>query len=380
MQLLQDIAGAATGFELHQTGDDGSIDAESGRITGQLVTMDETALARTPISISSDDHNPAASPANLFGSEPELQSDHMTKLLGNADFSRGLPRLLALGTESVHIPDETIPYSILQTEHCGMPSPPESFQETESRQKSLLNSVLKKGYKLEDILKAGLDALSGKTLDCDEKGADAASLLRTDKILLLHNSKLDSPSALPDPRRNNIRMKQFMFAAACLANASIIGLPPEATDCGYTQSPFFQNHISEENARTTCLNSFKNLKEHLRPVAAQVMYKHDPYIDTFPFPTFRERVIKLAYGDTPMIDEEDLCNDLNNDGLICWGSSLGGGSVATGSGAPWDIRSWEAQRWFLKKWWILVGGKDGELYKQTEWYCEMRGEKSCYPW
>lgn len=110
------------------------------------------------------------------------------------------------------------------------------------------------------------------------------------------------------------------------------------------------------------------------------MYRHHPYIDVLPFPTFRERLITLACAKEPTIDEDELCKDLENDGLICWGSSLGGGSTAVGSGAPWDIRSWEAQGWFMKKWWILIGGAEGEIYKQTQWWCEMRGERSCYPW
>jgi len=110
------------------------------------------------------------------------------------------------------------------------------------------------------------------------------------------------------------------------------------------------------------------------------MYRHHPYIDVLPFPTFRERLIKLACAGEPMIDEDELCKDLENDGLICWGSSLGGGSAAMGSGAPWDLRSWEAQDWFMKKWWILIGGAEGEIYKQTQWWCEMRGERSYYPW
>jgi hypothetical protein len=81
-----------------------------------------------------------------------------------------------------------------------------------------------------------------------------------------------------------------------------------------------------------------------------------------------------------MIDEDELCLDLLNDGLICWGSSIGGGNKAIGSGAPWDPRSWEAQSWFMKKWWIVIGGVEGEIYKQTEWWCELRGDRSCYPW
>jgi hypothetical protein len=34
----------------------------------------------------------------------------------------------------------------------------------------------------------------------------------------------------------------------------------------------------------------------------------------------------------------------------------------------------------MKKWWIVIGGVEGEIYKQTEWWCELRGDRSCYPW
>lgn len=208
---------------------------------------------------------------------------------------------------------------------------------------------------------------------CDSKSPQ----LRTDKILLLQYMNRD---ALPDIRRNNIRIKQVLFTAACLANASALGFSSDSATCDNAESPFFRRSVSEDVAKAACLSSFNELKECLRPCVTQMMYSHHPYIDVLPFPTFRERIIKLAYIESPMIDEDDLGNDLQNDGLICWGSSLGGGSVATGSGAPWDIRSWEAQPWFLRKWWILIGGVEGEIYKQTQWWREMRGERSCQPW
>jgi hypothetical protein len=91
----------------------------------------------------------------------------------------------------------------------------------------------------------------------------------------------------------------------------------------------------------------------------------------------RERIIKLAYvEEEPMIDEDELCQDLNN-GLVCWGSVLDGRNSTIGSGVPWDVRSWEAQPWFLKKWWIVIGGAEGEIYKQTQWWRQIRGERSC---
>jgi hypothetical protein len=277
------------------------------------------------------------------------------------------------------------------TEQLAIPSPPESIQNF-SNIGNLVQSdngtfitVLGKAYTLEEIMKASLQALSQEAPSQEtsvvvEDTKSRHPVLRTDKILVFQNAESDPTSMLPDIRRNNFRIKQVMWVAACAANAAHLGLTFQDSNCDDALSPFCQDQVSEEVAKVACQSSFKDLKEHLRPLPIQLMHQHHPYIDVLPFPTFRERLIKLAYGDTPMIDEDDLCNDLENDGLICWGSSLGGGSVATGSGAPWDIRSWEAQPWFLKKWWILIGGAEGELYKQTQWWCELRGEKSCYPW
>jgi hypothetical protein len=251
------------------------------------------------------------------------------------------------------------------------------------------HQISEKKIGLQSILKAGLKALLDEPLvdaDCStphdngEGCAPSSAQLRTDKILVLQDALQEYVSPLPDIRRNNIRIKQVLFVAACVTNASSLGLPVEALNCNGIESPFFRDSVSESAAKMACLSDFPDLKTHLRPCAAQLMYKHHPYIDVLPFPTFRERLIKLACAEEPMIDEDELCKDLENDGLICWGSSLGGGSAVKGSGAPWDIRSWEAQDWFMKKWWILIGGAEGEIYKQTQWWCEMRGERSCYPW
>ncbi|KAE9376308.1 hypothetical protein N431DRAFT_367318 [Stipitochalara longipes BDJ] len=245
---------------------------------------------------------------------------------------------------------------------------------------------------LKNILEAGIKALSqeiaSETTDSwshgYEDGSSARGIkLRTDRILKLQNVNAEYTAPLPDPRQNHFRMKQVLFIAACAANASILGVDlglGQSNDCENVETPFFRDSITESAAKAACLSEFTALKTHLRPTATQLLHNHHPYIDVLPFPTFRDRLIKLAYAEEPMIDEDDLCEDLQKDGLICWGSSLGGGSAAMGSGAPWDIRSWEAQPWFLKKWWILIGGAEGEIYKQTQWWCEMRGEKSCYPW
>lgn len=72
-------------------------------------------------------------------------------------------------------------------------------------------------------------------------------------------------------------------------------------------------------------------------------------------------------------------------GLICWGGAGVGkrdrnnnNSTARNhlsSGAPWDHRSWEAKPWFLRKYWVLLGGEEGELVRQSEWWRGVRGEE-----
>ena len=81
------------------------------------------------------------------------------------------------------------------------------------------------------------------------------------------------------------------------------------------------------------------------------------------------------------IDEDEFLNDTLT-GLVCWG---GAGTVkrdpdnVTGhaaTGTPWDMRSWEAKVWFLKKYWRLLGGEEGELVRQSEWWRSVRGEEA----
>lgn len=360
----------------------------------------DTPLMGLDLSTSSNDGSTELSYCSFFGPDLQLQSIPLTRLAVNPapGLSTTMDHSSQMTPSGKHADDQIISSSMHNTDAASFLSP-ESLQingpvlhpEEGDLEGKLKLYVGQKKFTLEEILKAGLKALSheapserflsGCTPPPDGQDTPTDNpLLRTDKILLLHNMDEKHSIFLPDIRRNNFRIKQVLFTAACMANASVLGLSSEITSCDFAESPFFQASISPEVAQSACKCSFQGLKEHLRPCATQIMHAHHPYIDVLPFPTFRERVIKLAYTDSPMIDEDDLCHDLENDGLICWGSSLGGGSTAMGSGAPWDIRSWEAQPWFLKKWWILIGGVEGEIYKQTQWWCEMRGERSCYPW
>jgi hypothetical protein len=150
-------------------------------------------------------------------------------------------------------------------------------------------------------------------------------------------------------------------------------------------SPFFRPMPNKSDCDTTILpsgivsrvqNIFHTLKPDLRPLQEQITIRHHPVIDVLPFPTFRRNLI-ITY---PPIPEDELFADLL-DGLICW-SGVGGSrkerSMLEGensSGTPWDCRSWEARVWFLQKYWTLLGGEEGELVRQSEWWRTLRGEE-----
>jgi hypothetical protein len=175
-------------------------------------------------------------------------------------------------------------------------------------------------------------------------------------------------SAFPDPYRNHLRLHQLCFVAACLTNAPLIGVAREKACGPDSRSPFYHANLPAA-AIDAVRECFSHLKKDLQPCVLQVVVKHHVYIDLLPFPKFRERVLALLSANPQALDEASLCRDLDNDGLVCWGSAAG-----SGSGAPWDRRSWEVRPWFWRKWRMLTGGVDGEMYGQSQWWREMRGE------
>jgi hypothetical protein len=187
-----------------------------------------------------------------------------------------------------------------------------------------------------------------------------------------------TPVELPDIHANTIRITQMSFISAMMNNASLLGLTVDEISSDDADSPFYSARLVQNPTSDGVQGHAANVKQDLRPTRNQMTYSHHPFIDTLPFPTFRERVIASLQANPPILDQKELRHDLQNDGLICWGSSLGAG--VGNSGAPWDVRSWEARPWFMKKWWMLTGGADAEMYQQTRWWCEMRGDHSSSPW
>lgn len=192
----------------------------------------------------------------------------------------------------------------------------------------------------------------------------------------------------PDPYINTLRIERICILEAIMSNCLQIGITEEMFCGDEAVSPFFRpgdgsravssaaGGSDNNNTVTTVQRIFKTLKPDVRPIKEQITMMHRPVIDVLPFPTFRRNLI--CSFDT--VHEEELYHDLLN-GLMCWGGAGVGKKdrdASTGrasTGTPWDSRSWEARPWFLQKYWALLGGEDGELVRQSEWWRNMRGDE-----
>ena len=182
-----------------------------------------------------------------------------------------------------------------------------------------------------------------------------------------------------DPYANNLRIDSVCITAALYTLGMYVGVTEEMLCADQSLSPFFRSSAesAEDIANMVCTvqRIFKTLKPDLRPSREQITVKHHPYIDILPFPTLRKNLI--AHQEE--IDEDEFFNDMLT-GLVCWGGAGIGrkdredstGYASTGT--PWDVRSWEARVWFLTKYRTLLGGEDGELVRQSEWWRSMRGD------
>ncbi|KAK9482005.1 hypothetical protein V1527DRAFT_432132 [Lipomyces starkeyi] len=174
---------------------------------------------------------------------------------------------------------------------------------------------------------------------------------------------------LPNVQVTSITLTVETTLSALLHNAQIIGLTLDEISNDDSISPFYRPNLTiADNIQSVQESLGKDMMPDLRPTFEQILYPHHSCLDLIPFPTMRARTIVLLACTPPMVDESELEDDMMN-GLICWRTSN------RGSRQPWDTRSWEVQPWFLKKWSILLGGEEGEAWKQTMWWRAMRGER-----
>ncbi|EEQ30949.1 hypothetical protein McanMca71_003502 [Microsporum canis] len=184
-----------------------------------------------------------------------------------------------------------------------------------------------------------------------------------------------------DPYANNLRLEQLCTLSAIHDLGLHVGISEAAVCADESLSPFFRpimestDDTDKESAITEVKQMYKVLKPDLRPNCEQITIQHHPYIDILPFPTLRKNLITHQAE----VDEDEFFFDMLS-GLVCWGGAGIGRKdrdSSTGyasTGTPWDVRSWEAKAWFQQKYWSLLGGEDGELVRQSEWWCSIRGD------
>ncbi|RLM01365.1 hypothetical protein CFD26_109025 [Aspergillus turcosus] len=182
-----------------------------------------------------------------------------------------------------------------------------------------------------------------------------------------------APSA--DPYANHLRVETLCTVSALHDLGIHLGLTMELICADNSLSPFFRGTLESADMICAVQRIFKTLKPDLRPNKEQITVKHHPFIDILPFPTLRRNMIKHQNE----FDENEFFHDMLT-GLVCWGGSGIGKrdrNISTGyasTGTPWDSRSWEARDWYIKKYWRLLGGEEGELVRQSEWWRSIRGE------
>lgn len=205
---------------------------------------------------------------------------------------------------------------------------------------------------------------------------DITSFLQSGTTTLDNSYNHNHHAYLADPYQNAISFSQVTILNICAQNANCLGLAPEdfiSDNCLSLCSPFYRPaSASDDPTALLAAVSRPYTPKFLQPTLSQILFPHHPIFDLIPIPAFRERAIMLATTSPALLNSLELKQDILCGGLVCWGTKYG--SNHGGKGQPWDLRSWEASPWFLKKWRLLVGGKDGDLWKQSLWWRNLRGE------
>ncbi|KAK6535867.1 hypothetical protein TWF281_000117 [Arthrobotrys megalospora] len=222
------------------------------------------------------------------------------------------------------------------------------------------------GYTLKDIIEAGLEALAAKDRHLDTRLSRSQKMWDTSIEEISNAALAEMLLYTPSPCRTHINVHEITTFKAVVINAKAIGFwnpIPEDFKDPY-KSPFVQSYFMNNQSVEKVQQEYSNVVQSLKPSALQCRTPHKAYIDVFPFPGFRERVIKAAAGGH--INELELCADLGKSALMCWGNGHG-----KYGGEPWNPKSWEAQPWFIEKWDSLI---DDEMKECSRFWRQLRDD------
>jgi len=205
---------------------------------------------------------------------------------------------------------------------------------------------------------------------------EAVSIVPASRVKQLYNTR--NP-LLPDKHRKEhfnivfplcpdhlITLLQFNALRALSVNRTLIsGILVTPLDCGEEVT-----HVIPYTTQPELL------PPALLPTALQQTVPHGDWIDLFPCPEARDRLI-MAAG---TFDEDDLFADCSGGlyegfpddeverrGIIAWSP-------------PWDISGWEMSEGFLRKWGWLFKGLPGPLEATNWWRRERCEEPFVYEW
>jgi hypothetical protein len=179
--------------------------------------------------------------------------------------------------------------------------------------------------------------------------------------LLPDKSRKDKPKTLfPISPDHLITLLQYNALRALAVNRTLIsGILVTPLDCADEVV-----HVVPYPAKPQLL------PPALLPTALQQTVPHGDWIDMFPSPEGRDRLIRAA----GTFDEDELWADcigglyegfpddeIERRGIIAWSP-------------PWDIAGWEMSEGFLRKWGWLFGGLPGALEATNRWRVQ-RGEE-----
>jgi hypothetical protein len=159
------------------------------------------------------------------------------------------------------------------------------------------------------------------------------------------------------PQRDHlISLSRLNVHRAINENITMIGMTPEWMKSDDAISIF---NLQQPSFAT------ERIPPSLRPTPIQLQLPHHPWLDFFPFPRMRHRLI-LA-GDS--FDDDELCHDL----MAFWDTRNTAATLLVW-GHPWDPKNWEVTERFAHKWTWMIRDSP-ELLASTNFWRRTRGEK-----
>lgn len=164
---------------------------------------------------------------------------------------------------------------------------------------------------------------------------------------------------LPVPELSTL--KAFMRIATCLSVDSSIFWDIHAV------SPFFRGGGAGAAATATS-TSHLSLSRTWQPTAAQLFLPHHPLLDFLPWPSVREKVIRVL--NLPEDMRPPAARSATALAQFAYDLEDGAEGIRIWGGDPYDPAGWEVGQVLFERWWFLF---DRQVIEQSNGWRDMRG-------